>query len=253
MQQPAMPVNEIAPLVNVGLLHAATVRTNERPRHLPGMIGFYGYAGWGKSFAAAFVANALDCFHIQILDFWNRKTFWTQLCIELGVHPVPATIGDMGGEVCKKLGMSQKPLIVDEADVAIKRGYIDDIRGIYEGSKTTVILIGEELLPDKLLKWEKIHSRILEWVPAQPPDLEDAATLVKRFGSDGIAIADDMVERIHLESGPSVRRICTNIERVQEFARESGLAVVDSSAWSAGGRELYRGAPPQRSAARVRR
>jgi hypothetical protein len=254
MQQAALAVNELAPLVNVGLLHAATLRANDRPRHLPGVVGFYGPAGWGKTCAASFVANSLDAHHIQILSFWNRKEFFRQLCLELGINPlkdpvtgkpVKPTITSMGAQICEALGISQKPLIIDEVDIAIQHGYVDDIRAIFEGSKTTVIMIGEETLPDALLRWERIHSRVLEWVPAQPPDVQDARTLVGKFAKEGITIAEDMVARLHQKSGASIRRICVNIERVQEFARENGLSVVDCATW--GERELYTGAPPPRS------
>jgi len=253
MQQPALAVNELAPLVNVGLMYAATKRTMDRSRHLPGMVVFYGPAGWGKTCAASFVANSLDAYHIQILSFWNRREFFVQLCIELGINPkkdpitgkpIKPSIASMGAQICEALGMSQKPLIIDEADIAVARGYIDDIRAIFEGSKTTVIMIGEETLPDALLRWERIHSRVLEWVPAQPPDVQDAMTLSKKFARGGITIADDMVAMLHLKSGASIRRICVNLERIQDFAQENGISVVDSSTW--GDRPLYTGAPPPR-------
>jgi cytidylate kinase len=258
MQQPALAVNELAPLVNVGLMYAATQRAMDRSRHLPGIVAFYGPAGWGKTCAASFVANSLDAHHIQILSFWNRKEFFRQLCLELGINPlkdpvtgrvVKPTVTSMGAQICEVLGMSQRPLIIDEADIAIKAGYVDDIRAIFEGSKTTVIMIGEETLPDALLRWERIHSRVLEWVPAQPPDIQDALTLSKKFSREGITITDDMVAKLHLDSGASIRRICVNIERVQEFARENGLSVVDCAAW--GKREMYTGAAPSRSIGQI--
>lgn len=258
MQQPALAVNDLAPLVNVGLMLAATRRTMDRSRHLPGIVGFYGPAGWGKTCAAAFVANTLDCHHIQILSFWNRREFFLQLCLELGADPYKdpvtgkhrkPTISSMGAQICEVLGMSQKPLLIDEVDLAIKKDYIDDIRAVFEGSKTTVIMIGEETLPKALQKWERIHSRVLEWVPAQPPDIQDAMTLAARFSRDGITITDDMVQKIHHKSGSSIRRICVNIERVQEFARENGLTTVDAATWGNG--ELYTGAAPSRTAGLV--
>ena len=246
MQQPALPVNEIAPLVNVATMHAAAQRTMDRPRHLPGMVAFYGPAGWGKTFAAAFTANSLDAYHIQILDFWNKKTFFEQLCIELGIKlkEKEKTIGIMGAKVCESLGISQKLLIIDEVDIAIKNGFIDSIRAIFEGSKTSVIMIGEESLPEDLLRWERIHSRVLEWVPAEPPDIKDCTTLVSKFARDGIKICDDMITKLFQDSGPSLRRICINIERIQDFARENGIDEVNTSNW--GNRQLYSGEAPVR-------
>ena len=256
MQQEVVAVNDISILVNVGILLAATQRTECRPRHLPGVIAFYGPAGWGKTCSAAFVANSLDAHHIQILTFWNRKEFFNQLCLELGIDPrkdpqtgkiIKPSITSMGAQICEYLGTTQKTLIIDEVDIAIKHDYVDDIRAIWEGSKNTVVLIGEENLPDKLLRWERIHSRVLEWVPAQLPDIQDACTLVKRYARDGIVIADDLIPTLHKESGASVRRICVNIEQAQAFAQENGLSVIDLATWKASGRKFYSGAAPSRS------
>jgi len=53
--------------------------------------------------------------------------------------------------------------------------------------------------------------------------------------------------QIHEASGGSVRRICVNLELVQEEAARMGLAAVDRKAW--GDRTLFTGMPPKRRVA----
>ncbi|MDA8428905.1 MAG: ATP-binding protein [Geobacteraceae bacterium] len=233
MTQPYLSVKDIEPLINVRLLNAALLRTKERPGHLPGIVGCFGPPGWGKTCAATLIANTHDCAHIELKSYWNRKTFFEALCLELGIQLKRATIGAMGQAISQHLGRTRQPLIIDEVDIAIQKGFVDDIRAIFEDSRTVVIIIGEETLPQDLLRWERFHSRVLEWVPAEPPALADTSALVKRFCREGISIADDLTLELHTQSGKSVRRICVNIERVQEFARENGLEIVDLAIWNA--------------------
>lgn len=244
-----LSVKDIEPLVNVRLLNGALLRTQNRPGHLPGIVGFSGPAGYGKTCAATLIANTHDAAHIEIKSYWNRKSFFQELCLELGITTKSQTVFAMGKAISQHLGRTRQPLIVDEVDIAIKKGFVDDIRGIFEESRTVVIVIGEESLPQDLLRWERFHSRVFEWVLAEPPALEDTKALVQRFCRDGVTIAEDLVMEIHTTSGKSVRRICTNIERAQEFARENGLDHIDLAAWQKQSEKtFYTGAAPTRGA-----
>lgn len=251
-----LSVKDIEPLVNVRLLNGALLRTKNRPGHLPGIVGFSGPAGWGKTCAATLIANTHDAAHIEIKSYWNRKSFFQELCLELGVKPESKTVFAMGKAISQHLGRTRQPLIIDEVDIAIKKGFVDDIRGIFEESRTVVIVIGEESLPQDLLRYERFHSRVFEWVLAQPPALEDTHALVQRFCRD-VTIADDLIMEIHAASGKSVRRICTNIERVQEFARENGHdpnSPLTLAVWQAQSEKVfYTGAAPVRSNSQPKR
>jgi len=249
MTQQYLSVKDIEPLINVRLLMAALLRTMSRPGHLPGIVGFFGPPGWGKTCAATLLANMHDAAHIELKSYWNRKTFFEALCLELGIQLKRGTIGAMGQAISQHLGRTRQPLIIDEVDIAIQKGFVDDIRAIFEDSRTVVIIIGEETLPQDLLRWERFHSRVLEWVPAEPPAMADTEALVKRFCRDGITIADDLLLELHTASGRSVRRICVNIERVQEFARENGIDSVNLSAWKAQNEKAFYTGDVSRSSA----
>lgn len=116
------------------------------------------------------------------------------------------------------------------------------IRDIYEGSGAAILLIGEEGLPNKLRRWERFHGRIMDFCPALPADFEDAKALRQIYCS--VTISDDLLLAIHEAAKGSVRRICVNLERVQEEAGRDGLEEMTLAAW--GNRELFTGEAPRR-------
>lgn len=56
----------------------------------------------------------------------------------------------MMDQIGEELSLSQRPLIIDEADFLVQKRMIEVVRDIYESSQATIILIGEEAMPVKL-------------------------------------------------------------------------------------------------------
>jgi len=236
------PVNTIAPLRNVSLLAGLVSRVRDRPNGLPGMGCFYGPSGFGKTHAAIFACNHYRAFQIQMKSVWTRKKLCVSILQEMGIQPAP-TIPDMVDQIGQELSLSRRPLIIDEADFLISKSMIEVIRDIYESSQGTIILIGEERLPQKLKVWERVHGRMLDWVPAQPGSLADTKHLVRIY-CRSVEVADDLLESLHVASGGSVRRICVNLDRVREKAIAADLANFDMADWSRLGGEFFTGNPP---------
>ena len=100
-------------------------------------------------------------------------------------------------------------------------------------------VVGEERFPEKLKRWERVHNRVLEWCAAAPADLLDAQKLAKLYAPD-VPIADDLLERIVIETRGVTRRVCVNIEAVRQEARKVGVSkVIDLKTW--GSRSFYTG------------
>lgn len=233
----------VAPLTNVALCLSAMDRAVSRPGHLPGMVVFSGPSGWGKSTAAAYVATYSNAYYVECRSSWTKKALLENVLKEMGIVP-EKTIYQMTDQVCEQLAASQRPLIVDEMDAVVEKNAVEIIRDIYEGSGgAPLLLIGEDRLPLKLKKWERFHGRILDFVVAQPIDLDDARHL-RNLYCKKVTVEDDLLAHICSLAKGSARRICVNLERVQEEALQMGLKSISLHAW--GKKQLFTGEAPSR-------
>jgi len=162
----------------------------------------------------------------------------------MGITPAPS-LPEMLEQICEELTASQRPLIIDETDYLVTKGIIEVVRGIHDGSASSaIIIVGEDKLPSKLIKWERVHRRVHEWVMAEAADFNDAAQLRSLYVHPSITIADDLLEDIRLIAKGSVGRIAENLEAVQIEAQANGWSEVDSKLW--GNRQLIAGKAPKR-------
>lgn len=231
-----------APLKNVALCNRAVEHAITRPSHLPGMIGFYGPSGWGKSVSAAYAANKFRAYYVEAKSSWTRKALIAAILAEMGVVPAK-TIYNMADQVSEQLVLCGRPLIIDEMDHIIDKNAVEIVRDIYESSNAPILLIGEEHLEAKLRRWERFHNRVLDWVPAQPADLDDCKQLARLYAPD-ITIDDALLGRIQEVGRGGIRRICVNIEKIRQLAMNEGLEKVTRAEW--GNREFYNGEAPRR-------
>ena len=127
----------------------------------------------------------------------------------------------MVDQISEHLAITGAPLFIDEADHLVARKMIEIVRDIYEGSQAPVILIGEELLPQKLKEWERVHGRMLDWVAAEPGTMDDVDKLLPIYAG-GVRFDRPLCEAILKHSHQSIRRISVNIAKVAETARMQG-------------------------------
>lgn len=213
----------IAPLRNVALFTELVERVLHRRDGLPGMACFSGFSGYGKTRAAAYATNKYRAYHVQMQSCWTRRTLCESIMLDMALAPEKSMrIDRMIAVIGKQLALSRRPLIIDEADYLMRNSAVELTMDMYEASGAPVILIGEEKLPEKLLRWERVHGRMLDWVQAQPASLGDARHLAKLY-CPGIEIADDLIDAVHRESNGSARRIVVNLNGVREQAELGAL------------------------------
>ena len=235
-------VNTIAPLANVSAMVELIKRVQNRRPGLPGMATFHGFSGYGKTFAAVYAANKARAYHVQVKHVWTSKKLCQSVLQDMGIAPAKTT-SDMMDQIGEQLSLSQRPLIIDEADFLVAKGMIEVVRDIYESSQAAIILIGEEGLPKKLQRWERVHGRMLDWVAALPPSMEDTKHLARIY-APGVAIADDLMTGLHAASGGSVRRIVVSLDRIREFAQTNGFAPGTACTLAQFGQSFFTGASP---------
>ncbi|WP_127088357.1 AAA family ATPase [Aquabacter cavernae] len=224
------PVRGPIATANVAQFMALTRKLIERDPDAPGIGVFHGPSGFGKTYASIFAQNKTKALRVEVRDYWTKKTLLKNILAEAG-QVAKGTISDMAEEVIRILGDDpSRPLIVDEADNLVERGLIETVRSIQSTSTAPVILIGEELLPSKIQPFERVHNRVLDWVPAQPSDLDDARSFATQLCPDA-EIADDLLSEIVRRSEGRARRIVVNLVRAAEVARRRGVSNLTLASW----------------------
>ena len=215
-----------------------------RQASLPGIGTFHGYSGYGKTFSATFGAHKHKAAYVEVGDSWTKKKFCENVLRELG-GAVSGTIADMVERIIELLVDRDQPapLIIDEADYIIERGLAGLVREIHDKSGAPIILIGEELLPNKLEKIERFHNRILSWVPAEPSSMGDLKHLARMY-CPGVQISPALAQQIYDNSDGRARRICVQLVAVHEAAKRKGLSEIDLTDMA--DQQLYTGRAPIR-------
>lgn len=231
-----------APLRNVALCTTALGQAMDRPLHLPGLVAFYGPSGWGKTVSATYACNKFRAYYVAAKDAWTKRAFLEAVLMEMGIQP-ERVIYKMVDQISEQLVLSGKPLIIDEMDHLVKKGMVEIVRDIYEGSNATILMIGEEHLEANLRKWERFHNRVLKWEPAQPTNMDDIRHLARLYSPD-IKITDDLLAYALKVNKGITRRICVNIDRFRRTAIKENLTTMDLKTWN--NREIYTGEAPKR-------
>ena len=240
-----MSVSKIVPLTNVGLLASAIDRAVQRPRGLPGLVVMYGPSGLGKSVAAAYAANMHRAYYVECRDTWTKKAFLLAILRDMAIVPA-RTLSEMVDQIAEQLGRSCRPLIVDDVQYLLDKAAANVLTDLYNASQGTIVLIGEERVPASLSKLERLHNRVLEWVPAQPATVEDMQQLA-RSSYPHVAMADDLLAALQREVKGCLRRVAVNLYRVHSEAQAMGLDSIDLATW--GKRDWFTGQAPARRAA----
>lgn len=234
-------INNVAPLANVARLTQLVDRCRQRPHGLPGMGCFFGRAGLGKTTAAVYATNRFDACHVTALPVGGVKSLMNMIVLNLGIQPPARTTEGLFAQAVKELGATQRPLIIDEADNILVDRTIELVRVLHDMTETPVILLGEELLPQKLQKWDRVHSRILSWVGAEAATLTDVDHLAKIYAHH-ITLSADMKEAVLSASRGSIRNVATNLAHVREHAVLNGWQTISLDQW--GQRPMHTGEAP---------
>lgn len=239
-----MSVTKIVPLTNVGLLSAAIGRAHDRPAGLPGMVVMYGASGLGKSVGAAFAANQHRAYYVECRDTWSKKAFLLAILREMSIQP-ERTLSQMVDQIAEQLSRSGRPLLIDDVQYLLEKAVANVLTDIYNASQGTIVLIGEERVPASLAKLERLHNRVLEWVPAQRATLDDLRALA-RASYPNLRFADDLLEDLRTKVGGCLRRIAVNLYRVYSETQAQAIDSIDLAGW--GSRSWFTGEAPSRRA-----
>jgi DNA transposition AAA+ family ATPase len=235
--------NGIALLRNVMSMVTLVQRVVDRTPTLPGMAVYYGHSGYGKSTAATYAANTFDAYYVELQSTWTKKTFCEAILKDLGIPPA-SQIADMVNQIAREIASTGRPLLIDEADYLVERGFVELVRDIYQASEGSIILIGEEKLPQKLMRWERVHGRMLDWVRAEQAVIDDVLALIPNY-VPAAEIDLALAEQLLAESNHSIRRVCVNLDMLRHHAQTEGLTRISKRDWQASGKQFFTGLAPK--------
>jgi len=224
-------VNRPAPLRNVAAFSTLLTKLVGRDGDLPGLACFYGPSGWGKTKSAVYGATRHRAAYVECGQFTTARSLMSSILRELGEPNPRGTIEAMKDRAIMLMaGAPHRPVIVDEAHFIASKRFVDVLREISDKSGAAVVLIGEEMLPTALEAFERVHNRVLEWLPALPCNEEDFALLAaSRCGA--IKIAPDLAAAILDKTKGNTRRIVVNLVKALETAEIAGLDSMDLAAF----------------------
>lgn len=241
-------VKRPAPLKNVAAFNGLVKRVVNRAPGLPGMACFYGRSGLGKTKSAIYGANTSRAAYVEVGQYTTAKSLLRSVLLELGVAAPRGSIAEMVETAIMRLAADPtRPLIVDEAHWIAAKRFVDLLRELHDKSLAPVILIGEETLPTALEAFERVHNRILEWVGAEPCDLDDARTLARAYCL-GLTVRDDLLDTIVERTAGNTRRIVVNLARVLEAARVAGRGEIGLADYDVAQISTHKAPSPRRVA-----
>ncbi len=217
-------------------------KLQERDPHTPNFGVMYGRSGEGKSYASIHAQNKTRAIRVEIGESWNRKTFVRAILLECGVGAPRGATADLVAEAIGILGDdARRPLIIDEADKLVDKGLIEIAREIAEASQVPVLLIGEENLPQKLARFERVHNRVLDWYGAEPSTPRDCRLLANIF-LPGVEITDELLDSVRIKGEGRARRIVVTLASMADWARNQGVKALDSQTYKG---QIFTGEAPK--------
>lgn len=203
----------------------ALMRLFEDAKEFSNVFGIIAEAGAGKSHACAEYAKTDNVYLVSCSEFYNRKTFLSDLLRVMGIDSGGYTVGEMMAKVINHVLKVDKPLIIlDEADKLHDQVFYFFITmyNILEG-KCGIILLATDFLERRVIRglrlnkkgYKEIYSRLgRKFITIKQPTKADQVKLIAANG-----IADDLtIQRIINESEGDLRRV----KRLVHAAKRKG-------------------------------
>lgn len=219
----------IAALSNVARLAELTEALINRPAEVQGFGVFYGRAGLGKTYSAIWACTKYRAWHLEVDSCVTPRGFLLQCCAALGILQPKGTVQALAHQVGDYLAdRPRRPLIIDEADHLARRGIIEIVRDVYKRcapAGSAIILVGEETLPSRLDQWERIASRVLRQIRAEPMTAEDASVLAGAICPD-LECTPEVAAALAAAAKGSTRRCVQRLYEIRDQAAALGRGAI---------------------------
>lgn len=146
---------------------------------------------------------------------WTVTRMMEELAAKLGIEPVRG----YQAKVAETIGAENMPIVLDEAQFALHdaAACLEVLRGITDKSGTILVAVTMDHEVPRFNRREQIGSRFFRKCQFHESTLGDVGAACQQL-AEGVRIGDDLVERIHRETGGRMRLVLNAISRVEQIA-----------------------------------
>ena len=184
-----------------------------------GLMLVSGRPGEGKTTTVMNWAAEVGAAQLTAYPNWTPGCAMRELAAALSV-PVERGYEARVGEL---IAEHEIPIIVDEAGYALAKNAsaLERLRAITDKSGTVMVMVMMEQHYATLSRIGQLASRITWSVEFKPSGLPDVAAACAQL-AEGVTFADDLIARIHHETGARMRLVMQAISRCEAVARHNG-------------------------------
>ena len=181
------------------------------------LIVVHGRAGDGKTRTLYNWASGVKAAFLTAYPGWTVRRMMGDLADALSIP----TAGAWEAAVATRIAGDEIAIVVDEAGFALDRNAacLERLRSITDKSGTPLVLVAMERDMARLRTHDQITSRatLCSFAPSTVADVRNACTQLAE-----VDIADDLVERIHRDSGARMRLVIEGIKVAEMVAQGAG-------------------------------
>ena len=165
---------QIARVKNIVAVSAAIESLRTRDVGVPGIALMWGSTGYGKTTAAAWLANQVNAVFVRAKAIDSPLSLLGSIMKALGAAPM-LRCAPMLDFIAAALERSARPLFIDEGDYLVDdKRLVETLRDIHDVSSVPLLAIGMQEFRNRVMHREQLAGRVSQWIEFQPADLEDA-------------------------------------------------------------------------------
>lgn len=194
-----------------------------------------GQAGEGKTAALEHWSVEVGAVHLRAKADWTLAYFKRDLCTAMRVDP-HGHADAVFNRVMNRLGTDRTPVVIDEARFCLRdnAAALQKARECCDMAEVLLVLGGVPGLENQIAKHDEISSRVASWTEFGPSTLADVRLCADELCE--VAVADDLVARIHHDADGRIRLIRNALAIVETTGKR--LRVKTVSAEHVAGQEL---------------
>jgi hypothetical protein len=208
----------------------ALTQLGQRGAAESGLIVVHGRAGEGKTRTLYNWASGCNAVMVTGYPGWTPRRMLMAIAQKMGI----VVHGAWEQEIEDRIAAEEIAVIVDEAGFAMADGAacVERLRVITDKSGTPLVMVMMERDMPRLLRHDQITSRAT-LCPFRTATLADVRSACSQLAE--VAIAADLVERIHRDSGARMRLVIEAINVIERVALAGGktaACAADLSGWA---------------------